>query len=67
MTGDEPDWRVARRCNGGACVKVAAGRSKGTVRFADSKLGDNSPVLEFGSSLLTDLAALDLDELLGDR
>jgi hypothetical protein len=50
MTWSEPAaasalaWRVARRCNGGACVRVAA--TDGTVLIGDTK-DPQGPVLSY--------------------
>ena len=46
QSSQEPNWRVARACNGGACIQVAS-QGQGVV-IGDSKVPDG-PVLTYSS------------------
>ncbi len=41
-----PAWTRSTRCASGSCTLVRR-TDDGTIQVADSKLGDNSPVLSF--------------------
>jgi hypothetical protein len=47
VPSDEFSWRVARLCNGGACVRVAANGD--TILVGDSK-NPSGPVLSYSRS-----------------
>jgi len=40
-----PEWKKSSACNADGCVEVAAQGTDTLIR--DSKLGDNSPVIQF--------------------
>jgi hypothetical protein len=51
----DPKWRKASYSGNGGADCLEAGSSAGTIMIRDTKLGDRSPVLRFGTGAWRDL------------